>query len=156
MDFNEYQKQALTTALPTALNLDYLLPGLVAEVGEVCGVFAKASRDQWNVREFDAALVKELGDVAWFVAVIADRVGAYPPNNGKPRQSADGPMALLVYEAAQVLTHDPVDMVRPVWEAILGCAEFFSLPMDSILQANLDKLASRKTRGALSGSGDDR
>ena len=48
VNIEEYQKRAVATALPTALNYDYLIPGLVAEVGEVFGKVAKSVRDEWS------------------------------------------------------------------------------------------------------------
>ena len=34
-DFTTYQAQALTTALPSALTMDYLAPGRIAELDEL-------------------------------------------------------------------------------------------------------------------------
>lgn len=156
MELNDYQQQALSTALPSALTTQYLLPGLVAEVGEVCGVFAKAERDDWTGPHFDAALFKELGDVAWFVVVLAHVTDVPLPHDAEPAFSSDGPVPLLVHAALQVLCCDPEDTISIVWEALLGLAKTFQIPMDEVLQANLAKLADRKRRGAIMGSGDHR
>lgn len=76
MQFNEYQSNALTTAKTTALSMDYLIPGLVAEAGEVAGHYAKYKRDGYLlVGDPQDAIVKELGDVLWFIAVIAFQYG---------------------------------------------------------------------------------
>lgn len=156
MELNDYQQQALSTALPSALTTQYLLPGLVAEIGEVCGVFAKAERDDWTGPHFDAALCKELGDVAWFVVVLAHVADVPLPHDAEPAFSADGPVPLLAHAAWQVLCYAPADTISIVWKALLGLAETSQIPIDEVLQANLAKLASRKERGKISGSGDHR
>jgi NTP pyrophosphatase (non-canonical NTP hydrolase) len=68
---NEYQEAAKATALPTALKATYLIPGLAAEAGEVCGLYAKWIRDGGDMDYLRVKLIKELGDVLWFVALIA-------------------------------------------------------------------------------------
>lgn len=67
MTLNEYQTKAMSTLLPTANNLHYMLYNLQAEVGELTSIFAKAIRDGSYSR--DSAL-KELGDVLWQVAGV--------------------------------------------------------------------------------------
>ncbi len=110
MTFNDYQKQALTTNLqkedPTLEILQQVL-GLGDEAGEVLAIFKKWIRDD----QADPALLKkedikkELGDILWYIAVVAHDVG---------------------------------------------------ISLDDIAALNLEKLASRKQRGTLQGSGDNR
>jgi NTP pyrophosphatase (non-canonical NTP hydrolase) len=78
MQLNVYQDVATATLLPSADNLAYLVTGLSAESGEVAGKYAKFLRDSnkspkdyFNLRE---DLVKELGDVLWFVAIMANNL----------------------------------------------------------------------------------
>lgn len=70
---DDYQEEADGTALESARDLNYLIPGLVAEAGEVAGKYAKAVRDDGGFVsvEREDAIIKELGDVLWFVALIA-------------------------------------------------------------------------------------
>ncbi|MFF1822127.1 nucleoside triphosphate pyrophosphohydrolase family protein [Kribbella sp. NPDC051587] len=76
MDLNTYQQAALRTAAPKDKKneLFHLLLGLVGETGEIAEKAKKVIRDrdsdfaQWDVED----LTKELGDVLWYVAVIAD------------------------------------------------------------------------------------
>ena len=116
LDFNEYQRKAHETAdYPSGTIgkdqhvVDYIYPafGLSEEAGEVAGKFAKAVRDNQGVidEERKAEIVKELGDVCWFLA-----------------------------EVCTVLHVD----------------------LEDVMQKNLDKLASRKARGVIHGSGDNR
>ena len=76
MTFDEYQSKALETALPTALTERYLIPGLVAEAGEVAGHYAKFQRDGYLLSGDPVpAILQELGDVLWFVAVLGSFYG---------------------------------------------------------------------------------
>ena len=79
MHFDEYQKKALETDLRTAINgnlLIYPVLGLADEVGEVVGKFKKLYRDKNGKldNEYRAEIVKELGDVLWYLAVVCDRL----------------------------------------------------------------------------------
>lgn len=77
MNLNEYQTLALRTAKPKdAKNeLFHLFLGLCGEAGEIAEKVKKVIRDKdSDFSEFDTDdLKKELGDVLWHVAVIADR-----------------------------------------------------------------------------------
>lgn len=110
MTFNEYQKQALTTAISTGDEFKDLLHwalGINGESGEVAEKLKKIIRDKNGVvSETDKQeLAKELGDVLWYLAVFAQELG---------------------------------------------------VPLGEIAETNLAKLKSRKARGVLGGSGDNR
>lgn len=79
MDMNTYQKQALTTAVYTndQQRLICTVLGLTGESGEVAEKFKKIFRDKAGVwDETDRAeILKELGDVLWYVAVLAETLG---------------------------------------------------------------------------------
>ena len=69
MTFEEYQKEAVKFRTESANNEEYLTLGLIEEVGEAAGKLAKRRRDG----VFDEkAFIKELGDILWFVANLAD------------------------------------------------------------------------------------
>lgn len=75
MEFDQYQKLTDTFAKPTARGMMYLIPGLAAEAGEVCGKYAKHLRDA-HFRDNQALkedMVKELGDCLWFIAMIGNQ-----------------------------------------------------------------------------------
>lgn len=76
MDFNEYQQKALKTAAQKTKNneLFHLILGLVGESGEIAEKMKKVIRDHdSDETKVDVAdLKKELGDVLWYVAVLAD------------------------------------------------------------------------------------
>lgn len=94
MTLNEYQEKAMTTCTESSMNDTYLLFGLVAEVGELADKVAKAKRKEIitisgnhilpnvpskesanDFNDFVNGFVKELGDVLWFVAMIAKHSG---------------------------------------------------------------------------------
>lgn len=89
---DEYQKKAKLTAKYPALSfrvrdgsgayteyVDYVYPalGLAGEAGEVADKVKKLIRDKdGEVSEKDVeAIKKELGDVLWYLAVLADELG---------------------------------------------------------------------------------
>ncbi|BCJ33487.1 hypothetical protein Athai_09900 [Actinocatenispora thailandica] len=76
MDLDEYQRGALRTAAPRDKKneLLHLVLGLVGESGEVAEKFKKWVRDAASdeARIDRADIAKELGDVLWYLAVLAD------------------------------------------------------------------------------------
>lgn len=110
MTFDDYQKRAITTNLTKEDQFKELLQqvlGLADESGEVQAIFKKWIRDQdADFAKLDRDNVKkELGDVLWYIAVIAHDLG---------------------------------------------------ISLDDLANTNLEKLASRKARGVIGGSGDNR
>jgi NTP pyrophosphatase (non-canonical NTP hydrolase) len=86
MTFEEYQKHAESTDVFTkTLPIDILEPafmakilGLSGEAGEVAEKFKKIIRDKdGHVSDDDTKeIIKELGDVLWYVALIAGYLGS--------------------------------------------------------------------------------
>lgn len=80
MTFDEYQKQAITTNLTKQDQLQELMQqvlGLGDESGEVLAIFKKWIRDSnADITKLDTANVaKELGDILWYVSVVAHDLG---------------------------------------------------------------------------------
>ena len=109
MNLNDYQTKALRTANPRDRKneLFHLLLGLCGEAGEIAEKTKKIIRDKdSDFQQLDKDdFTKELGDVLWHVAVLAD---------------------------------------------------YFDIPLEAVGQKNIEKLASRKQRGVIGGSGDNR
>lgn len=74
MNIDIYQTEAMKLRLPTADRF-YALLNLAAEAGEVLGKAAKLRRDGGDVEEYNNAIKKELGDVMWQVAAVAQDHG---------------------------------------------------------------------------------
>lgn len=77
MNFDEYQKQAMTTALNPNRDISalyYRALGLTSEAGEVANKVKKVLRDKdGKLTEKDKELIaSELGDVLWYTQALAD------------------------------------------------------------------------------------
>lgn len=68
-DLDQYQNDAMVFRLDTADHF-YALMNLPGEVGELCSLLAKATRDGQKMDHSDQVR-KELGDILWCVAAIA-------------------------------------------------------------------------------------
>lgn len=108
MELNEYQKKARETAdYPKEYHIIYPALGVAGEAGEVAEKIKKVLRDN-NGRFTQSVIpniIKELGDVLWYVAILAEDLG---------------------------------------------------YTLNDVAQLNIDKLADRKNRDMIHGSGDFR
>jgi NTP pyrophosphatase (non-canonical NTP hydrolase) len=77
MKFDEYQQKALSTLLPSAKSLTYTALGLNGEAGEVAEKVKKWIRDGGSDETSldKEAIAKELGDVLWYITIIASLIG---------------------------------------------------------------------------------
>jgi NTP pyrophosphatase (non-canonical NTP hydrolase) len=78
--FNTYQVIAHSTSVNTEIHGDKVLYpalGIADEAGEVAGKFKKLFRDKGGKYddEFKAVIVKEMGDVLWYLAETATQLG---------------------------------------------------------------------------------
>ena len=109
MNIKDYQKftQTTDTGAVVSGHIGYLTLGLVDEAGEVAGKFKKLFRDFDGEMsaEYRLEIIKELGDVLWYMTRMADELGT---------------------------------------------------DLEEIAEINRDKLQSRKDRGVIKGSGDNR
>lgn len=104
--FAEYETGALSSAIyPKNQGLEYTALGLAGEAGEVAGKVSKIIRDGDKTLSAKVAILKEAGDVLWFVTALIVELGG---------------------------------------------------TLEQVAVENLLKLASRKARGVIGGSGDER
>lgn len=80
MTLNEYQTEALVTAVNSGddmRDLAHWVLGVTGEAGEIAEKVKKIIRDQNGEvdDEAKAALAKEIGDVLWYLATLADHLG---------------------------------------------------------------------------------
>ena len=73
MTLNDYQIDAMNLRLPSATS-EYALYGLAGEVGELFSLLAKSIRDG-RTFEHDLLIKKEIGDILWMLAAIAQDNG---------------------------------------------------------------------------------
>lgn len=171
---NEYQQQAMSTAIfPVDRSLDYTVLGLLSEVGEL----AEAWLDN---KKTLADVAAEAGDCYWYCAAIASTLQVALED--VVRFSMGGRMYLATTNLIHALTASSGNLAGLVKKAIRDDDGHFSserrekaihllgqtvLQLDELCEAqgttrwavmndNLDKLASRKQRGVLAGSGDNR
>lgn len=65
--FNDYQE--FTKSVNLKPTLGHVFSGLVEEVGELAGHIKRLERDDKHID--DAAFIKELGDILWYVSELA-------------------------------------------------------------------------------------
>lgn len=80
MKFDDYQKQALTTAIPhpdELMGKTILAMGIAGEAGEVLEKWKKiVAYQDGKVSDTDVKEIsKEMGDVMWYIAVLAHSLG---------------------------------------------------------------------------------
>ena len=76
MNFNEYQKLARSTAVyPEESKVIYPALGLCGEAGEVADKIKKTIRGDSTLEKATGSIVDELGDVLWYLAILADDLG---------------------------------------------------------------------------------
>lgn len=72
MYLNDYQAHAKEYAIyPKENGVHYTMHGLTSEVGEVADKVKKSMRDGWPALMLREEVKKELGDVLWYVAMMA-------------------------------------------------------------------------------------
>lgn len=79
MTFNEFQKKAVKTSVYPDKGNNFIYPtlGLAGEAGEVAEMVKKLIRDDDSklTPERKDLLVKELGDVLWYIAALSHELG---------------------------------------------------------------------------------
>lgn len=70
--FAQYEYDVAKYRLSTA-ETDYVVLGLVGEIGELYGKWAKSIRDETKLDSLDVK--KELGDVLWFLSALCRDMG---------------------------------------------------------------------------------
>ena len=70
--FNEYEWDVAKYRLPTA-ETDYVILGLIGEIGELYGKWAKSIRDETKMDSDDVK--SELSDILWFLTMLCRDLG---------------------------------------------------------------------------------
>lgn len=69
LTLDQYQSMSMHFRLPSA-DASYVALGLVAEVGELYGAWAKNIRDETEMDQ--ESTKKELGDILWFLTALCE------------------------------------------------------------------------------------
>lgn len=175
MNLSEYQKKALSTAAPIAHTYEYLAHGLIGEVGEFAGRIAKGVwKGDRGHAAFYSDLALEYGDIAWMAAILMNKQGIHGRDAwGQPfarsysrdvhTPEAMVPLSEIMAEAAYLYRIYAMNTTsylldsRRLWDLLeTHCEQLTRHSWDDVLQMNVDKLASRASRGVLIGNGDHR
>lgn len=170
-----YQAKAVVTAEPRAFELEYLVPGILGEVGELFGQEAKAHWHGWPAEKLQTELVSEYGDICWMTALLLETRKVHQlqptfPANGSARYGVQEPKyqlssaALTLYRNYLLEDHALSERdewldesAERLWRLLReNCLLITRTPFQDVLHYNLQKLADRAARGVLRGSGDHR
>lgn len=163
MTFEDYQNEAVKFRTATANNEEYLVLGLIEEVGEAAGKLAKRRRDGVFDKQ---AFVRELGDILWFVANLADYSDREDETdyclqlrdcfemtvNGK--LTDEETMKELAIDAAGLV--EGFDSAHNVIFGLACLAKKQGYTLEQVAEINLAKLRDRQARGVINGNGDER
>lgn len=178
LTLDKYQELAMTTALESARNESYMAFGLANEIGEFQEKIMLLNEAKTTKEETGA----ELGDVCWYIAGNAFMQGRklseiFGSNavvseihaESVPQEkllALGAQMSVVAGEFLGVLKKRIRDgvykqekaeaSVKALISLVANAAESLDTSIDAIMNANLEKLFSRKARGVLGGSGDNR
>ena len=178
LTWNEYQQQALTTAIyPLKRELEYTAFGLLSEVGEL----AEAMGIETETVRLPSCR-GELGDTFWYVAAMGDALNVPLQHiydyltafSFRGDLEAEEVLPLIMVQAGLVAGYikksirdndgflsdrSRVQIITALCK-LMAYSEYladeFGSSVNGILNDNLNKLADRKQRGVLKGSGDSR
>lgn len=189
LTLNAYQVAAMSTALPTSLNMAYMAYGLVNEIGELQEKLASNTPGILTSEE----TLKELGDVLWYIAgvsqirgwklsevVLDDTTDIAISEYAVGKESevlasesgqesciklsigltiAAGNLCGALKKEIRDNTHKPdveKEALRRIFQISVMLAKVMGSTLEHVAIANIEKLASRKARGVIGGSGDNR
>lgn len=147
MNLTDYTPAALATCEARSYDLEYLLPGLIGEVGELFGEVARAHRLGGDRR---AEIIAEYGDIAWMTAILLHRERVEDTSGLTSLRFIDGREAaleLILARAAAVYRSGEDTLAgraAALWVTLADHAEAVTgVSFDEVLRANLEKLAAR-------------
>jgi NTP pyrophosphatase (non-canonical NTP hydrolase) len=183
LEYNDFQVQALNTAIyPIDREVDYTIVGLGSEIGELAEVYAEAKKGFYG--KLNGATTKEAlsecGDIFWYVAATADAlhlqldwvlkqtttdihhvskgltlvdmVAAHGRIQGILKKSIRDNEGFLTPNHEVLIALDLCN----VWHHTAQFIYLLGGTENGVMNANLNKLADRKARGVLQGSGNNR
>jgi NTP pyrophosphatase (non-canonical NTP hydrolase) len=158
-----YQKGAVSTAIYSDdIKLTYPALGLAGEAGEVAdkvadAIFPEGPPPDWDEVSYTLRMIYNALRAAGRAGrecehikkLLRDKQGTIPAGVlDELRQRFE----LVTAEQASAIASEDADVA---WY-VANVADDLGRSLSSVLQGNLDKLADRKARGVLSGSGDNR
>lgn len=173
LDFASYQKEALVTASMgkgRAMEGFVRVCGLVGEAGELHEELCRWLQPEGNRTAIKDALTKELGDVMWYGATLAEWLGVTLAFDFATLQETAGRMVfndaakdVILVRASKLaeilkkhLGHDKpmdafkgreVELILDVWTAIAHIANTVGLDLTYVAAENVRKLRARHHGG---------
>lgn len=180
--FRDYQIKALETLTDSANNIPYATLGMIGEAGEIANKVKKIIRDDGGkpTKERKATIFGELGDVCWYVAIYCyvfaldiDKIMGYQTIDALAEDGKYdifginlatvllninvGKVAAYGFDAKQqVSDHERNEALCRIILYIDIIAKMCGYSLMEVLQHNIEKLADRKKRNVIGGSGDNR
>lgn len=191
-----YQKLAMRTCLPACKCWEYAYPQLKSEVCEMFakhyGIYAKLIRGDFGVKarakdvnRFDIQirtisaiedLKKELGDIAWSLALICEignlnfKEELTSAQKAQKRAHKDNEYNFKVLLTFPQSIREKLEALEGLGDAKFILSDFLEIYFDifvaycyyyqfkvsDVLRDNIRKLASRQKRGVIMGNGDNR
>ena len=173
----------MTTAIyPLKRELEYTVLGLCSEAGELGLAYAEAKSSMWGFTSAAITdLLKEAGDCYWYVAAVADALNvdlqtiweSYAPQTLELKSRGflvvyisgrSGEMAGVVKKAIRdndgFMSEAGAEKIKVQLGLTLihlnELVRMLGSTPEAVTAKNLNKLADRKKRGVLQGSGDNR
>ena len=162
MHFNEYRKRSHKTCLDNCFNEDYLVLGLLSEIGELAGKYKRVIRDKLPATKEN--IIPEAGDVLWYTVELCNLHNKYVYhkyfpviNNHKLLLLTDKELIILLTKQALLLKLSNFKKgFIGIFAVLDTIANKYELTIEEIANWNIKKLADRKLRNKLHGSGDNR
>lgn len=178
MTFKEYKERVRETAIYPNQGINHIYPclGLIGEFGELSSN-VNTGWDYEYVDQFHLAVKKEIGDCFWYIVKIYDELKEdlnLDLETVKYSFTADNHLDIgvsyigYIAEALKKCIRDNdgildaekrliiLNNTSHIQNLLLSFILFMGYNLETILQMNVDKLQSRKERGVLHGSGDNR
>lgn len=179
MEFSEYQEKAWSTAVypDMGFNMEYPTLGLMDEIGELYLAYQIPELSRKQKRE---ATLKEAGDVLWYVSCLCtelevslEEVALYDtfesfvtPSNFEPvrlffcASVIAGKIKKAIRDTNGIISHEDMETIKYflhlILRLLLGICDIENITFNEVAEKNLEKLADRKKRDRLHGSGDNR
>jgi NTP pyrophosphatase (non-canonical NTP hydrolase) len=124
--------------------------GIIGELGEVAEVLKKFLRGDFDKVERDRRLLKELGDLLYYIAVdfyLKGKCFNFIAGNSIMQSGAD------IYELHEYVL---CGNEYASFECVLGFIINSGFNLEQVMQANIDKLTERAEKNVIKGDGSDR
>lgn len=174
MTYKEYEVKAITTkCCADEVAIPYVVMGLNGEIGELCEKIEQEAKED--------LIVKELGDIFWYMAGIRVELDLQIEDDWswllKPEYATNGLQLLSeagkINEQVKKFLRDDwktgKEIAFPekrrkviekawknIWLQLNTICDSMHISIEEVARINNEKLASRKERNVIHGSGDER